>query len=159
MSNIVQDDKHWLQSRRSSVKSELKSFLSAKHLDDLHISVKNTSSKSRESVLLYDHDKVSRLLEDVSDHDEAGNVESDRDNEAPPEVVVEVEDLLHMAMEERRGKLEAKTCLAELQMKHDELQKKYAAAEITIDNMRYALCTMQSMDYVMSNPKTLIFLW
>ena len=50
--------------------------------------------------------------------------------------MVEVEDLLQMAIEERRGKIEAKTCLAELQMKHDELQKKYAAAEITIDNMR-----------------------
>ena len=135
MSNIVQDDKHWLYSRRSSVKSELKSFLSAKNLDDLHISVKNTT-KSRESLLLYDQDRISRLLEDVSDHEEAGNTAEDA---TPSEVVVEVEDLLHMAMEERRGKLEAKTCLAELQMKHDELQKKYAAAEITIDNMRYIL--------------------
>ena len=133
MSNIVQDDKNWLHSRRSSVRSELKSFLSAKNLDDLHVSVKNTS-KSRESLLLYDQDRISRLLEDVSDHDEAGNAAEDA---TPSEVVVEVEDLLHMAMEERRGKIEAKTCLAELQMKHDELQKKYAAAEITIDNMRY----------------------
>ena len=68
MSNIVQDDKSWMNSRRSSVKSELKSFLSAKHLDDIHISVKNMS-RSRDSLLNYDHDKVSRLLEDESDHD------------------------------------------------------------------------------------------
>ena len=135
MSNIVQEDQGRFSSqsrRRSSLKSELKSFLSAKNLNDMSISlVKSGQSQSSEN-LCYNHDKVDKLLiDDVSDHDPDADFP---DN--PSKVMVEVEDLLQMAIEERRGKIEAKTCLAELQMKHDELQKKYAAAEITIDNMR-----------------------
>ena len=144
MSNIVQEHQgsSWMHSRRrSSLKSELKSFLSAKNLTDMQISLHATTtnksaiqSHSRDS-LCYNPDKIDKLLDDISDGDDQ-NYQPDNSSS---KVMVEVEDLLQMAIEERRGKIEAKTCLAELQMKHDELQKKYAAAEITIDNMRYIL--------------------
>ena len=59
------------------------------------------------------------------------------DNEK--EVVCEVEDLLQLAMDERKGKLEAIKVLAELKQNYDNLQKKYAAAETTIDKLRWVL--------------------
>ena len=40
-------------------------------------------------------------------------------------------------MNERQSKMEAKQVLAQLQSNYDELQKKFAAAEITIDKLRY----------------------
>ena len=52
------------------------------------------------------------------------------------EVVCEVEDLLQWAMDERKGKLEAIKVLAELKQNYDQLQKKFAAAETTIDKLR-----------------------
>ena len=57
------------------------------------------------------------------------------DNEK--EVVCEVEDLLQLAMDERKGKLEAIKVLAELKQNYDHLQKKFAAAETTIDKLRW----------------------
>ena len=133
MSNIVQEDRGRYSRRRSSLKSELKSFLSAKNLTDMSISlVKSGQFENRGENIGYNHDKVDKLL--IDDNSDA-DPDADCTNN-PSKVMVEVEDLLQMAIEERRGKIEAKTCLAELQMKHDELQKKYAAAEITIDNMR-----------------------
>ena len=41
-----------------------------------------------------------------------------------------------MAMDERKGKLEAIKVLAELKQNYDHLQKKFAAAETTIDKLR-----------------------
>ena len=52
------------------------------------------------------------------------------------EVLFEVEELLELAMNERQGKMEAKQVLAQLQANYDDLQKKFAAAEITIDTLR-----------------------
>lgn len=127
MSNIVLEQK--TDSRRSSTNSELKSFLSAKHLNDLCVSVKsNKLNQSRES--LFRNDQVSKLLDDLSD-EEIQEVQVD-DN-----VVCEVEDLLQLAMDERKGKLEAIKVLAELKENYDKLQQKYAAAENTIDKLRF----------------------
>ena len=137
MSNIVQEENAnlFLNSRRTSncSKSELKSFLSAKNLNDLHVYVKNANSRSvtqsRES-LCYKNDQVSRLLDDLSDQEVQNEVvEND-------EVVFEVEDILQLAMDERKGKQEAYKVLAELQENYDDLQKKFAAAETTIDRLR-----------------------
>ena len=138
MSNIVQEDAKFISglcsskfSSKFSSKSELKSFLSAKNLDDVHINIKNCSrsvTQSRES--LYKNDQVSRLLDDLSDPEIEVNNE---------EVECEVEDLLQLAMDERKGKLEAIKVLAELKENYDDLQKKFAAAEITIDKLRYFL--------------------
>lgn len=135
MSNIVQDD-HLIftlpSSRRSSIRSELKSFLSAKHLDDLQIRVSASqsreTSKSRDS--LYRHDQVSRLVDDLSDDDD------DDPRVLDDNVVFEVEDLIQLAMDERKGKVEAKQVLAQLQANYDDLQQRFAAAETTIDKLR-----------------------
>ena len=54
-----------------------------------------------------------------------------------PELLFEVQELLEVAMNERQSKMEAKQVLAQLQSNYDELQKKFAAAEITIDKLRY----------------------
>ena len=59
-------------------------------------------------------------------------------NEEPQDVVFEVEDLLSLAIEERRGKQEAKHVLSQLQENYDQLQRKYAQAEIIIDKYRYS---------------------
>ena len=141
MSNIVQDDLYY-PSRRNSCKSELKSFLSAKNLSDLHVSVKNsvafgtlTSGQQQNPKQFYKNDQVSRLLDDLSDPDNANEGQDNIENE---EVVCEVEDLLQLAMDERKGKLEAIKVLAELKENYDHLQKKFAAAETTIDKLRYA---------------------
>ena len=48
-----------------------------------------------------------------------------------------MEDVLVLAMEERRGKKEAEKVLTHLQKSYDELQRKYAEAENLIDKYRY----------------------
>ena len=53
------------------------------------------------------------------------------------DVLFEVEDLLTLAIEERRGKQEAKHVLSQLQESYDTLQRKYAQAEIVIDKYRF----------------------
>ena len=63
--------------RRNSCKSELKSFLSAKNLNDLHVSVKNSATfealippanpNPQNPKHFYKNDQVSRLLDDLSD--------------------------------------------------------------------------------------------
>ena len=62
MSNLVQD----LDSKNTSRRASIKSFLSSKNLDDLQVQVRSrasTFSKSRDSVLTAtNYDKVSRLL-------------------------------------------------------------------------------------------------
>ena len=59
--------------RRNSCKSELKSFLSAKNLNDLHVSVKNSANFHQQQDYnhenLYKNDQVSRLLDDLSDQE------------------------------------------------------------------------------------------
>ena len=46
--------------------------------------------------------------------------------------------MLSLAIEERRGKQEAKHVLSQLQENYDQLQRKYAQAEIIIDKYRYS---------------------
>ena len=62
MSNLVQD----LDSKNTSRRASIKSFLSSKNLDDLQVQVRSrasTFSKSRDSALTAtNYDKVSRLL-------------------------------------------------------------------------------------------------
>ena len=78
MSNILVDDLyHYPPQRRNSCKSELKSFLSAKNLSDLHVSVKNSATfealippanpNPQNPKHFYKNDQVSRLLDDLSD--------------------------------------------------------------------------------------------
>ena len=136
MSNIVQDDSNsFLSSRRSSVRSELKSFLSAKHLDDVHVSVKSRSTMTQSRENLYKNEQVSRLLDDLSSAEDE-QIAYPNDEPEEHEVHCEVEDLLKLAMDERKGKIEAINVLAELKDNYDKLQKKYAAAETTIDKLR-----------------------
>merc|ERR1712223_2097665 len=78
-------------------------------------------------------DQVSRLLDDLSDQENVAAQEPINNEE----VVCEVEDLLQLAMDERKGKLEAIKVLAELKQNYDHLQKKFAAAETTIDKLRF----------------------
>merc|ERR1712223_1326353 len=78
-------------------------------------------------------DQVSRLLDDLSDQENVAAQEPINNEE----VVCEVEDLLQLAMDERKGKLEAIKVLAELKQNYDQLQKKFAAAETTIDKLRF----------------------
>ena len=74
--------------------------------------------------------QISRLLDNMTDEELDDQFESEEDLE------VGVEDLLHLAIEERKGKQEAKKVLMELQANYDELQKKFADAENTIDRLR-----------------------
>lgn len=146
MSNILVDDLFcYPPQRRNSCKSELKSFLSAKNLNDLHVSVKNSANfealiptannpNPQNPKHFYKNDQVSRLLDDLSDPENFVDGQDIIDNEK--EVVCEVEDLLQLAMDERKGKLEAIKVLAELKQNYDHLQKKFAAAETTIDKLR-----------------------
>ena len=82
-------------------------------------------------------DQVSRLLDDLSDPENIANDDGKNPIINQEEVVCEVEDLLQLAMDERKGKLEAIKVLAELKQNYDHLQKKFAAAETTIDKLRY----------------------
>ena len=143
MSNILVDDLYYYPpQRRNSCKSELKSFLSAKNLNDLHVSVKNSATfealippanpNPQNPKHFYKNDQISRLLDDLSDPENSAIDVIDHEKE----VVCEVEDLLQLAMDERKGKLEAIKVLAELKQNYDNLQKKFAAAETTIDKLR-----------------------
>ncbi len=136
MSNIAADADAEEASRRTSTSSTmfgLKSFLSTKHLDDLSVTVKSKNgSKSRDSLTIA-NDKVSKLLDFVSDEEEEGECITEEED---PEVVFGVEDLLKLAMNERRDKQQAKKVLAELQTNYDNLQRRFAAAETTIDRLR-----------------------
>jgi hypothetical protein len=78
MSNILVDDLfNYPPQRRNSCKSEIKSFLSAKNLNDLHVSVKNSATfealiptanpNPQNPKHFYKNDQVSRLLDDLSD--------------------------------------------------------------------------------------------
>ena len=88
------------------------------------------------------YSRISRLLDRLSDDDaddgrsshsnlDLGDSEEDEDD-----VTFEVEDVLVLAMEERRGKKEAERVLSHLQQNYDELQRKYAEAENLIDKYR-----------------------
>ena len=92
-------------------------------------------SKSRESLLLVSNDKVSRLFDHHSSEDEILQAAA-TDEFQNPDLLFEVQELLEVAMNERQSKMEAKQVLAQLQTNYDELQKKFAAAEITIDKLR-----------------------
>jgi len=136
MSNLVQE----LDSKQGSRRTSIKSYLSSKNLDDLQIHLRSRSStfsKSRESVIV--NEKVARLLpthhSTDDENDEATEV-ADRSVQ-DQEALFEVQELLELAMNERQGKMEAKQVLAQLQANYDDLQKKFAAAEITIDNLRF----------------------
>ena len=113
------------------------------------------SSRSRESVLPPDgaeeicKSNLARLLDHLSDQedDDAASVAADglypvavgggQDEVIEDEdVVIEVEDLLLLAMKERRGRREAKHVLSQLQENYDTLQRKYAQAENIIDKYR-----------------------
>ena len=74
-------------------------------------------------------------MDDLSDPENSVDGQDIIDNEK--EVVCEVEDLLQLAMDEHKGKLEAIKVLAELKQNYDNLQKKFAAAETTIDKLRW----------------------
>ncbi len=97
MSNLANDCSNC--SRRSSCKSDLKSFLSAKNLNDLQLQLSRNLSQSQSGSLHCKSDQVSRLL----DH----QVSDNEDNFEANEVICEVEDLLQLAMDERKGKIEA----------------------------------------------------
>jgi hypothetical protein len=135
MSNIAHDFS--ATSRRSS---SIKSYLSAKNLDDLQVTLQSrrqsTISKSRDSLIT--NDRISRLLDDVSDeyYDEDDQDVQVLDDQDQAQAMFDVEDILQLAMDERKGKQEAKQVLAQLQTNYDNLQKKYAAAETTIDKLR-----------------------
>ena len=77
-------------------------------------------------------------MDDLSDPENIANDDGKNPIINQEEVVCEVEDLLQLAMDERKGKLEAIKVLAELKQNYDHLQKKFAAAETTIDKLRYA---------------------
>ena len=135
MSNLVQE----LDSKHGSRRTSIKSYLSSKNLDDLQIHLRSRSStfsKSRESVIV--NEKVARLLpthHSSDDEDDEATEVADRSVQ-DQEALFEVQELLELAMNERQGKMEAKQVLAQLQANYDDLQKKFAAAEITIDNLR-----------------------
>ena len=78
MSNLVQGDVYF-PSRRNSCKTELKSFLSAKNLNDLHVSVKNSANFQQQQGYNhenpYKNDQVSRLLDDLSDQENVAGQE------------------------------------------------------------------------------------
>ena len=136
MSNLVQEIDTTNCSRRTSIKS----FLSSKNLDDLQVQIRRSRSstmlsKSRESLLLVSNDKVSRLLDHHSSEDEILQAAA-TDEIQNPDLLFEVQELLEVAMNERQSKMEAKQVLAQLQTNYDELQKKFAAAEITINKLR-----------------------
>jgi len=136
-------------------KSKMKAFLSSRHLDDLQISIKSRC-KSRGSVKSASN--LTRLLDRLTDDEDGGddhdlvayddNVDPDSTDvcifpvsEEQEDVVFEVEDLLSLAIEERRGKQEAKHVLSQLQENYDNLQRKYAQAEIIIDKYRFGNST------------------
>ena len=52
------------------------------------------------------------------------------------DVSFDVEDVLILAMEERKEKKEAEKVLSQLQSNYDVLQRKYAEAENKIDKLR-----------------------
>ena len=49
---------------------------------------------------------------------------------------IEVDDILHFALEEKRGKQEAVQVLSQLQANYDDVQRKLAEAENKIDKYR-----------------------
>ena len=77
MSNLVQGDVCF-PSRRNSCKTELKTFFSAKSLNDLHISVKNSANFHHQQDYNhenpYKNDQVSRLLDDLGDQENAAGL-------------------------------------------------------------------------------------
>ena len=80
--------------------------------------------------MLIDFLFISRLLDNLSGSEE------DKEEVDEPEETFRVEDVLALAIEERREKREAEKVLSQLQANYDELQRKYAEAENKIDKLR-----------------------
>ncbi len=75
--------------------------------------------------------RISRLLDHLSDEDDHR-----QDGAASADLTLDVEDILALAMEERREKKEAEKVLSQLQENYDRLQRKYAEAENRLDKYR-----------------------
>ncbi len=115
--------------------NRMKAFLSTSNLADMSITVSGKERKRISSMDRIDTSRISRLLDKLSDDDGDGNDETDKGQEEVT-IEVEVEDVLALAIEERREKKEAKKVLSQLQENYDELQRKFADAENKIDKLR-----------------------
>lgn len=88
------------------------------------------------SLSTFDRTRICRLLDNLSDSDEALVDDHPAAAEGCEDVSFDVEDVLILAMEERKEKKEAEKVLSQLQSNYDVLQRKYAEAENKIDKLR-----------------------
>eukprot|EP00095_Tigriopus_kingsejongensis_P005519 maker-scaffold282_size228295-snap-gene-0.17 protein:Tk05519 transcript:maker-scaffold282_size228295-snap-gene-0.17-mRNA-1 annotation:"predicted protein" len=108
---------------------KMKSFISTSNLNDVKVTLTKDGHQSNPSCPRLDRSKLYKLLDNLSDEDE-------RDAQ-DPELTVEIGEILSLALIERREKRETEFVLAQLQSNYDQLQRKYAAAEIKIDKLRF----------------------
>ena len=149
MSNLVMDASSTDSSGSKAANAgKMKAFLSSRNLDDLQVCIRPKSrAESALSCQSVDKSRLSRLLDNLTDEDDDGLAAYDNSdeedvciypvNETQDDVVIEVEDLLKLAIDERRGKQEAKHVLSQLQENYDNLQRRYAEAENIIDKYRF----------------------
>ncbi|CAB4055635.1 AKNA [Lepeophtheirus salmonis] len=129
--------------------SNLKSFLSYANLDEMTITVNKYNAKSADNLnskSKFDTSRISRLLDNISDEEAMEEViDSAAEDD---EIVIDVENILSLALNERRDKQEAKKVLSQLQTNYDRLQRKYAEAENTIDKLRFASTPTLPKDFL-----------
>lgn len=136
LSNLAMESTAAASSDYNDTVNKMKSFLSASNLADLSITVTSDGGRNRISSFSMDRvdkTRISRLLDKLSDDDDR---EDEVDRGGDGEVTLEVEDVLALALEQRREKKEAEKVLSQLQENYDQLQRKFAEAENKIDKLR-----------------------
>ncbi|XP_040583043.1 uncharacterized protein [Lepeophtheirus salmonis] len=135
--------------------SNLKSFLSYANLDEMTITVNKYNAKSADNLnskSKFDTSRISRLLDNISDEEAMEEViDSAAEDD---EIVIDVENILSLALNERRDKQEAKKVLSQLQTNYDRLQRKYAEAENTIDKLRFGTAATHSSNSSINKAST-----
>eukprot|EP00094_Tigriopus_californicus_P011557 TCALIF_11162-PA protein Name:"Protein of unknown function" AED:0.30 eAED:0.30 QI:205/0.5/0.6/1/0.75/0.8/5/30/873 len=125
--------------RTKSQLQRMKAFISTSNLDDLQVVLKRNQEGPQGQggdLMLpkFDKSRLDRLLDDLSDDSETiGGSEDGMD----PEITLDVEEILRLALMERREKRETEHVLSQLQANYDSLQRKYAQAENKIDKLRF----------------------
>lgn len=124
-------------SRTKSQLQRMKAFISTSNLQDLQVVLKRNQEVHQERGDLMmpklDKSRLDRLLDDLSDDSE--NVGENGDV-VDAEITLDVEEILRLALMERREKRETEFVLSQLQANYDSLQRKYAQAENKIDKLR-----------------------
>ena len=149
LSNLVSDSRDLDLTRSPGGNlAAMRGFISSSNLSEscgkINLSRREAKrlSQSQDSLARFDRSRLAKLLDTFSDNlfdDLDLNDESEVDaGEVTDEadVTFDPEDILFLAIEERREKKEAEMVLSQLQENYDNLQRKYAEAENKIDKLR-----------------------